>query len=238
MSSQIVSPNGGASPVAPILSHPADSESRQSVRCIQEKCRLVQYQRKNGLCRRCGATLPAPNEVPREAPQEAPQPEPMSISLKSRLTPKELAISKLLASGCDIPSIAEKFQMSRQTTKNWLNGIYAKFGITRGSKLVILGSMLFMEARRQEVSAGGAPTDGNHCGRQLSQILTTKEMVVVRCIAEGMTNKEIAQELGTKKQAINDQGKSIMKKLGFSNRLEVALRFHHEVFYARQAVSR
>ena len=54
-------------------------------------------------------------------------------------------------------------------------------------------------------------------------LLTTREQVVVRLVAEGMGNREIARELGLSEHTIKNYLFRIFEKLGFSNRVELVL---------------
>ncbi len=174
------------------------------------------------MCKKCGMALPAPKKASNSGKP--------CILLENMLTRKEMVIGELLAKGDDITSIAEKLRTSRQTVKNCLNVIYKKLCITRGSKWVIFACKVFaetMEREAEEIRASGYP-----CGRRLPEILTKREMVIVRCIAGGMANKDIAHEMNISEQVVKNYICAITRKLGFSDRLEVALRFHYEEFYA------
>jgi DNA-binding NarL/FixJ family response regulator len=60
--------------------------------------------------------------------------------------------------------------------------------------------------------------------------LSDKELLIVSCVAQGMRNKEIAQEVGTSEQVIKNYLRKIYDKLGVSDRLELALYcIHHRL---------
>jgi DNA-binding NarL/FixJ family response regulator len=60
--------------------------------------------------------------------------------------------------------------------------------------------------------------------------LSDKELLIVACVAQGMRNKEIAQEVGTTEQVIKNYLRKIYDKLGVSDRLELALYcIHHRL---------
>jgi DNA-binding CsgD family transcriptional regulator len=53
--------------------------------------------------------------------------------------------------------------------------------------------------------------------------LTDREQVVVRILASGATNKEIAARLGLREQTVKNRLSNIYEKLGLRNRLELAI---------------
>lgn len=60
--------------------------------------------------------------------------------------------------------------------------------------------------------------------------LTDKELLIVSGVAQGMRNKEIAQEVGTTEQVIKNYLRKVYDKLGVSDRLELALYcIHHRL---------
>ena len=60
--------------------------------------------------------------------------------------------------------------------------------------------------------------------------LSDKELLIVSCVAQGMRNKEIAQQVGTTEQVIKNYLRKIYDKLGVSDRLELALYcIHHHL---------
>ena len=54
-------------------------------------------------------------------------------------------------------------------------------------------------------------------------LLSEREMEVVRSLAEGLTNREIAERLGLSQHTIKNYLFRVFDKLGVSNRLELAL---------------
>jgi DNA-binding NarL/FixJ family response regulator len=60
--------------------------------------------------------------------------------------------------------------------------------------------------------------------------LTDKEMLIVSCVAQGMKNKDIANEIGTTEQVVKNYLRRVYDKLGVSDRLELALYcVHHHL---------
>jgi DNA-binding NarL/FixJ family response regulator len=52
--------------------------------------------------------------------------------------------------------------------------------------------------------------------------LTYQEQKIVNLVAQGLTNKEIAQQLGSSPFTVRNQVKVIMRKLELKNRVQVA----------------
>jgi DNA-binding NarL/FixJ family response regulator len=52
--------------------------------------------------------------------------------------------------------------------------------------------------------------------------LTHQEKQIVVLVAQGLTNKEIAQQLGSSPFTVRNQVKAIMRKLRLKNRVQVA----------------
>jgi DNA-binding NarL/FixJ family response regulator len=68
----------------------------------------------------------------------------------------------------------------------------------------------------------------DHLGVKAAQRLTTRELQIVALICEGLKNKQIAHQLGTKEQVIKNYLRSIYVKTRVSDRLELALfTVHH-----------
>jgi len=79
---------------------------------------------------------------------------------------------------------------------------------------------LVIEAFRSQDSALTSPLTRAY--------LSPKELAIITCITQGMRNKEIAYQLGTKEQVIKNYLREIYDKLGVSDRLELALSFLHD----------
>ena len=58
---------------------------------------------------------------------------------------------------------------------------------------------------------------------QRNQQLSNREMEVVRCVAMGLRNKEVADKLGVSEATIKNHLTSVYSKLGVSDRLELIL---------------
>jgi two-component system nitrate/nitrite response regulator NarL len=72
---------------------------------------------------------------------------------------------------------------------------------------------LVIEAYRSQPSAPANPLER----------LSPKELAIIPCITQGMSNKEIARKLGTTEQVIKNHLYRVYDKLGVSDRLELVL---------------
>jgi DNA-binding NarL/FixJ family response regulator len=59
------------------------------------------------------------------------------------------------------------------------------------------------------------------CGGEMNQ-LTHQEQKIVALVAQGLTNKEIAQRLGSSPLTVQNQVRVIIRKLELKNRVQVA----------------
>ena len=79
-----------------------------------------------------------------------------------------------------------------------------------------------VEAYKSQASSPMSPGPKNR--------LSDKDVLIVSCVAQGMRNKEIAQEVGTTEQVIKNYLRKVYDKLGVSDRLELALYcIHHRL---------
>jgi DNA-binding NarL/FixJ family response regulator len=66
--------------------------------------------------------------------------------------------------------------------------------------------------------------------------LTHQEQKIVLLVAQGLTNKEIAQRLGSSPCTVRNQVQVIIRKLELKNRIQVAYLFGQQVNIAEIAV--
>jgi DNA-binding NarL/FixJ family response regulator len=85
---------------------------------------------------------------------------------------------------------------------------------------VWIDSPILSQALESLVSKGPA---GAEVGAQHDSRISTREMEVVRCIAMGLRNKEIADKLGVSEATVKNHLTNIYTKLGVNDRLELTL---------------
>jgi DNA-binding NarL/FixJ family response regulator len=64
--------------------------------------------------------------------------------------------------------------------------------------------------------------------------LTERELKIVSLVAQGMQNWEIAEQIGTTEHVVKNYLRTIYDKMGFWNRLELALWWVHKEWNERQ----
>jgi DNA-binding NarL/FixJ family response regulator len=68
----------------------------------------------------------------------------------------------------------------------------------------------------------------DHLGVKAAQRLTARELQIVALLCEGLKNRQIAEQLGTKEQVVKNYLRTIYAKTNVSDRLELALfTVHH-----------
>jgi DNA-binding NarL/FixJ family response regulator len=83
---------------------------------------------------------------------------------------------------------------------------------------VWIDNPILSQALESLVTKPSAPT-----GADRDQRLSNREMEVVRCVAMGLRNKEVADKLGVSEATIKNHLTSVYSKLGVSDRLELIL---------------
>lgn len=73
------------------------------------------------------------------------------------------------------------------------------------------------------LEAVAEPVAMRFCGAGGKALLSARELDVVRCVAEGLTNREIAQRLTLREHTVKNYLFRIFDKLGVSSRVEVVL---------------
>ena len=73
------------------------------------------------------------------------------------------------------------------------------------------------------VSNGEMRVRLNSDGREQLQALSLREMEVLSCITQGLSNKEIAHHLGISQQTVKNHVTSILKKLDVEDRTQAAI---------------
>jgi|SRR5215831_3047558 len=70
----------------------------------------------------------------------------------------------------------------------------------------------------EALASGNSGQTGN-----MQNLLTGREQEMVNCVAEGLTNRQISQQMGITEHTVRNYLFRIFNKLGTSNRLELAL---------------
>jgi len=70
-------------------------------------------------------------------------------------------------------------------------------------------------------SVRGGPPEGD----EVNQLLSARESEVLRLLAEGLTDREIAGALAISPRTVESHVSSLLRKLGVRNRAEAAQRY-------------
>ncbi|HLV88385.1 MAG TPA: helix-turn-helix transcriptional regulator [Candidatus Sulfotelmatobacter sp.] len=128
-----------------------------------------------------------------------------------RLTPREQDIIELLLLGYDITEISKHLSIAPRTVKAHFGRIYLRFGIMGGIKRVKLATLL--------LSKGLIPSEPNQSPVSANE----RERQMIKLVAQGLNNRQMATVMGTSEHVIKNDLKSIYDRLGVWNRLELAL---------------
>jgi|SRR5215467_3154337 len=127
-----------------------------------------------------------------------------------QLNPREQEVVELLLQGCENDEIAKQLNIAPRTVKAHLNRMFQRFGITSGVKRVKLATLLY----KRQLSSEGEMRPEHGRGR---------ERQVIELVAQGLTNKDVAGEIGTTEHVLKNYVRRIYDKLGLWNRVELAL---------------
>ena len=83
----------------------------------------------------------------------------------------------------------------------------------------------WMSGRLHQLSDAEAVRPGSEAGRQMVQSLTPRELEVLRLLAQGKTNSEIAAVLVVREGTVKYHVKNILRKLGATSRADAVSRF-------------
>lgn len=161
------------------------------------------------------------------------------LLFESRLTPNPAeACSEVMKKAPDIKIIVITGDIDEMTTVDYLrrgvkgiiNRAISPDLLVRCMRKVQGGEMWLdnqgvswvIEAYKSQATMLTSPRPKNR--------LTDKEMLIVSCVAQGMKNKDIANEIGTTEQVVKNYLRRVYDKLGVSDRLELALYcVHHRL---------
>jgi DNA-binding NarL/FixJ family response regulator len=96
--------------------------------------------------------------------------------------------------------------------------------LTEAIRTVVQGGTLLNPAVTERVVRGLARLDTHVPSATIPATLTRRERDVLRLIASGSSNKEIAEALGTAEATVKNQASSIFAKLGVRDRTRAVLR--------------
>ncbi len=136
------------------------------------------------------------------------------------LTLREKELLLLISSGWENEEIAGALGISRNTVKNINKGLFSKLGVDSRTVAAItaLTDGLVDASELKIVYA-----DQINCLKE--DTLTVRKIEVLKLIARGLFNKEIARELNISKSTVRSHIAIIFRELKARNRTEVAMAY-------------
>jgi len=128
-----------------------------------------------------------------------------------RLGPREQQIVELLLQGCDNAEIANQLKMARRTVKAHFKPVVPPFRNYRRNQASQARDPVVPEANMSANERYG------------TRIPSEREHRVIELVAQGLKNKEVADEIGTTEHVVKNYLRVIYDKLGLWNRVELAL---------------
>ena len=95
--------------------------------------------------------------------------------------------------------------------------------ISQAIRWVLEGHLWVPEELEKQL--GEAPDDTEQDFINKLDLLTPQQFVVLKMMADGLLNKQIAYELGIKETTIKQHGSAILRKLGLNNRTQAGVLF-------------
>lgn len=91
-------------------------------------------------------------------------------------------------------------------------------------KLVMLGEKVFPSSMASLITREGPGIINNRKPSNFNKYsFSSREIEIIRCLADGESNKIIAKRLGISESTVKNHLKTILKKLGLSNRTKAAI---------------
>jgi DNA-binding CsgD family transcriptional regulator len=137
-----------------------------------------------------------------------------ALSSAFDLTPREADVLALLVQGKSNAMIAKTLFIAPGTVRKHLERVYAKLGVANRTEAA---------ARAFEV-AGPAPSVPAAADWPVQFGLTPRELEVLRCVARGKTNTEIAVVLDISPETVRRHTHSVFAKLGVRTRTAAVAR--------------
>jgi len=123
-------------------------------------------------------------------------------------TPRDRELVNLLLAGCRNSEIAADLTLTEKSVKQRLRNLYERAGILAGRKRVRLIEMLAATEQRLALPA-----------------MSTTHRRIAELAIEGLTNPEIARQVGKSEQVVKNHLMTVFDKCGVWSRTELAARF-------------
>jgi len=119
-------------------------------------------------------------------------------------------------------SVDELGACLRMGARGYLLNSISKDALIHSLALIHLGETVFPSDLAQALMGGGRELVNSAAVSRLGN-LTAREIDILHCLTEGMSNKQIARRLGIREATVKIHVKSLIGKLGVSNRTQAAL---------------
>lgn len=119
-------------------------------------------------------------------------------------------------------SVEELGACLRMGARGYLLNTISKDALIHSLALIGLGETVFPSDLAHALMSGGEPLADTAESRKLAD-LTLREGDILKCLTEGLSNKQIARRLGIREATVKIHVKSLIGKLGVANRTQAAL---------------
>ena len=96
--------------------------------------------------------------------------------------------------------------------------------IAEAVELVLDGEQWIPQDMIEQIESDSLPDESDEFAKKL-ELLTPHQFTVLKMMADGLLNKQIAYELGVKETTIKQHGSAILRKLGLNNRTQAGVLF-------------
>ena len=119
-------------------------------------------------------------------------------------------------------SVEELGACLRMGARGYLMNTISKDALIHSLALIWLGETVFPSDLAHALMSGGETLASTAEARKLAD-LTLREVEILKCLTEGLSNKQIARRLGIREATVKIHVKSVIGKLGVANRTQAAL---------------
>jgi two-component system nitrate/nitrite response regulator NarL len=121
-----------------------------------------------------------------------------------------------------IMSVDELGACLRMGARGYLLNTISKDALVHSLALIDLGETVFPSDLARALMGGGKDLLNPAAAQKVAD-LTTREVDILQCLTEGLSNKQIARRLGIREATVKIHVKSLIGKLGVHNRTQAAL---------------
>lgn len=120
-------------------------------------------------------------------------------------------------------SVDELAACLRAGARGYLLNSISKEAMIHSFTLIVLGETVFPSGLALAWISGGVSAGRNLADRAQGRDLTRRESEILDCLTGGASNKQIGRDLGITEATVKIHMKSLIRKIGVSNRTQAAL---------------